>query len=113
LSPSSISPGSASSSSTMVISAAANPPGGIYGTALFLPGIGLFAFLRRSRRKQTSALKGISGISALGVVLLVSVFASGCGGQARNSQNGSQANVVVTGTSGSLTHSNTIAVTIH
>jgi uncharacterized protein (TIGR03118 family) len=115
LSPASISPGSSASTSTMAISAATNPPGGVYGTAFLLPGLGLFGILCRARKKRTPSSNSIFGISALGVMLLATLFLAGCGGYNSASMSvpqASQSSVVVTATAGSLSHSSTIAVTI-
>lgn len=115
LSPTSITPGSSASTSTLAISAAANPPGGVYGMAFLLPGFGLFGILRRARKERTLWSSSIFGISALGVMLLATLFASGCSGSKSGSSSMPQAspsNVVVTATAGSLSHSSTVAVTI-
>jgi hypothetical protein len=96
----------------MAISAATNPPGGVYG--ILLPGLGLFGILCRARKKRTLS-SSIFGISALGVMLLVTLFAAGCSGYNSASMSvpqASQSSVVVTATAGSLSHSSTIAVTI-
>jgi uncharacterized protein (TIGR03118 family) len=113
LSPTSISPGSSASTSTMAISAATNPPGGVYGAEFLLPGLGLFGILRRARKKRTPSKSSIFGISALGVMLLATLFAAGCGGSgSKPMAQASQSNIVVTATAGSLSHTSTIAVTI-
>jgi hypothetical protein len=97
----------------MAISAATNPPGGVYGAAFLLPGLGLFGILRRARKKRTPSKSSIFGISALGVMLLATLFAAGCGGSgSKPMAQASQSNIVVTATAGSLSHSSTIAVTI-
>jgi hypothetical protein len=101
----------------MAISAAANPPGGVYGAAFLLPGLGLFGILRRARKKRTLSSSNIFWISTLGVMLLATLFVAGCGGSGSKSMpqstpQGSQSNIVVTATAGSLSHSSTIAVTI-
>jgi hypothetical protein len=113
LSPASITPGSSTSTSTLAISAATNPPGGVYGAGLLLPGLGLFGILRRARKKRTLSRSSIFGISALGVMLLATLFPTGCSGSgSMSTPQGTQTNVVVTATAGSLSHSSTIAVTV-
>jgi hypothetical protein len=99
----------------MAISAATNPPGGVYGMAFLLPGLGLFGILCRARKKRTASSGSIFGVSALGVMLLATLFAAGCSGYNGGSTSMprvSQSNVVVTATARSLNHSSTIAVTI-
>jgi uncharacterized protein (TIGR03118 family) len=115
LSPTSISPGSSASTSTMAISVATTPPTGGYGAAFLLPGLGLFGILCRACKKKKLSSSSIFGISALGVMLLAALFAAGCSGSSSGSNSmpqGSPSNVVVTATAGSLSHSSTIAVTI-
>jgi uncharacterized protein (TIGR03118 family) len=112
LSPTTITPGSSASTSTLAIAASANPPGGVYGMAFLLPGLGLLGILRKRR---TLSSYSIFGISTLGVMLLATLFATGCSGSksgASSTPQGSQTNVVVAATAGSLSHSSTIAVTV-
>jgi hypothetical protein len=112
LSPTTITPGSSASTSTLAIAASANPPGGVYGMALLLPGLGLLGVLRKRR---TLSSYSIFAISTLGVMLLATLFATGCSGSksgASSTPQGSQTNVVVAATAGSLSHSSTIAVTV-
>src|SRR3984885_14573564 len=49
LSPSTISPGSSASSSTLTVAAASTPPTGGYGLAMLMPGLGLFGTLITTR----------------------------------------------------------------
>jgi uncharacterized protein (TIGR03118 family) len=116
LSPSTISPGSSSSSATLTITAVSTPPVNGYSvttTAALLPGLGVFGMLFGVGRKNTR--KNFRWIGLLGMLLIVSVFAVGCGGS--NSTNkppaNSQVNMTVTGTSGAITHSSTVAVTVN
>jgi uncharacterized protein (TIGR03118 family) len=111
--PSTISPGSSASSSTLTISAASTPPIGGYGIAL-LPGLGLFGALATSRRHKWLRRKSLLWISGLGLLLLMSLFTLGCsgGGSSKQMAAGSQVNLLVTGTSGSLSHSTTVTVTV-
>ncbi len=116
-SPSTISPGSSAASSNLTVSAAAVAPTGGYGAAALLPSLGLFGTLgtlltRRKRKALTR--KSIVGISVMGLVLLVSLFTLGCGGSnnAKQTATSPQAMLTVTGTSGSISHSTAIAITV-
>jgi hypothetical protein len=118
--PSTISPGSSASASTLTISATATaPPGGggysVPGMAALLPGLGLFGTLFTTRKRKPLTRKNILGMSVLGLVLLASLFALGCGGGTSNNQPAppSQVTVTVTGTSGSLSQSSAVTVTVN
>ena len=119
--PSTISPGSSASSSTLTVSAASTPPAGngggyyVVGMAL-LPGLGLFGTILNTRkRKALTRKKKMAGMSAFGLLLLLSLIALGCGGGSNNKPTtpASQVNLTVTGTSGSITHSDVVAVTVN
>jgi uncharacterized protein (TIGR03118 family) len=118
-SPSTISPGSSGSASTLTISATATaPPGGggysVPGVAALLPGLGLFGTLLTTRKRKPLTRKSILGMSVLGLLLLVSLFALGCGGTSNNQPApASQATVTVTGTSGSVSQSAAVTVTVN
>jgi len=124
LSPSTISPGG-TSSSTLTISAASTPPTGGYGGygALRMPGLtgmlpalGLFGTVFTTRKRKPLTRKSIGWMSLLGLLLCVSLFALGCGSSNSNKPTtpaSGQATVMVTGTSGSLSHSSTVTVTIN
>jgi hypothetical protein len=118
-SPSTISPGSNAASSTLTISAASMPPpgGGGYsvpGIAALMPGLGLFGTLLTTRKRKPLTRKRVLGMSVLGLLLLVSLFALGCGGNSNNQKTpGSQVTVTVTGTSGALRQSSAVTVTIN
>jgi uncharacterized protein (TIGR03118 family) len=110
--PSTISPGSSVSSSTLTVSAAATPPVGGYGMALF-PGLGLFGTLVLTRREKPPTRKSIAWMSVLGLLLVVSLFALGCGGSSSKSTAVTpQVNLLVTGTSGSISHSTPVTITV-
>ena len=116
LNPSTISPGSSAASSTLTISAASTPPTGGYGFLVLTPGLGLFGTLLTSRKRKQVTGKSIQWISLLGLLLGVSLFALGCGGSNSNKPTtpaSGQATVMVTGTSGSLSHSSAVTVTIN
>jgi len=115
--PSSISPGSSASSSTLTISAASTaPPSGYVANAMItlLPGFGVFGTLLVGRRKKLFSRKSALWI-CLAIVLLASLFPLGCGGGSSNksmNSTGTQVNLMVTGTSGAITHSSAVTVTI-
>jgi uncharacterized protein (TIGR03118 family) len=121
-SPSTISPGSSASSSTLTISAAATPPAGgggynVPGMMALLPGLGLFGTVLATRKRKPLTRKSIGWMSLLGLLLVVSLFALGCGGGS-NSNNqttpaSQQVTVMVTGTSGALSQSAAVTVTVN
>jgi uncharacterized protein (TIGR03118 family) len=114
LSPSTISPGSSASSSALTVSAAATPPIGGYGLAILMPGWGgLFGTLITIRRRKPLARQHFVGISVLGLLLLTSLFTLGCGGSKSKAPASSQTAVTVTGTSGALSHSVLVSVTVN
>jgi uncharacterized protein (TIGR03118 family) len=112
-SPSTISPGS-SSSSTLTISAASTPPLQGYGSypaiAALLPGLGLFGSLLTTRRKKLFTRNRLMGMSILSLIILSSLFTFGCGSSSSKTPVASQTTVMVMGTSGAL--SQTAAVTV-
>jgi uncharacterized protein (TIGR03118 family) len=117
LNPTTISSGSSASSSTLTISAAATPPGGGYGpsAALLLPGLGILGTFLIAPKRNLLTRKSILGISVLGSLLFISLFALGCGSTSNNKPQVSQTetNVMVTGTSGSISHTSAVAITIN
>jgi len=116
-SPSTISPGSSAASSTLTISAVSTPPPTGYilpGMVALMPGLGLFGTVLTTRKRKPLTRKSILWMSVLGLLLLVSLVALGCGGSKSNQPPpGSQVTVMVTGTSGSLTHSAPVTITIN
>ena len=117
-SPSTISPGSSSASSTLTISASSTPPSTGYvmsAMITLLPGFGVFGTLLAAGRKKSLTRKSILWISLIGLILLVSLFAIGCGGGSSKSSmtpTPTQVNLMVTGTSGAVSHSSAVTVTI-
>jgi hypothetical protein len=118
--PSTISPGSSASSSTLTIAAAATPPSGggyiVPGMMALLPGLGLFGTVLTTRKRKPLTRKSIRWVSLLGLLLVVSLFALGCGGSNSNKQTtpaGQQVTVMVTGTSGALSQSAAVTVTVN
>jgi uncharacterized protein (TIGR03118 family) len=116
--PSAISPGSSTASSTLTISAAAVAPPSGYIAHLVMPllsGLGVLGTIFTTGKRKPFSRKRVGWMVVLGVVLLVSLFVLGCGGSTatNNPPATSQVNLMVTGTSGSIAHSSTIAVTIN
>jgi len=121
--PATITPGSSTASSALTISVAATAPPSGYATSgmmgwLPLSGIGAFGmfFVTGKRRTQiTKTMRRGLGTGILGLLILGTLFALGCGGYS-NSKTTPVANtvtVMVTGTSGSLTHSMPFTLTIN
>jgi uncharacterized protein (TIGR03118 family) len=114
--PSTISPGSSASSSTLTISAAATPPSNGYSlpaVAVLLPGLGVFGTLFTARKRKPLTSESILGMSVVGLLLFISLSALGCGSNSNNKPTASALNVTVTGTSGSLSHSIPVAITVN
>jgi uncharacterized protein (TIGR03118 family) len=118
-SPTTISPGSSASSSTLTISATSTPPPIGYSVpamAALLPGLGLFGTVLATRKRNPLARKNILFTSMLGLLLLISLFALGCGSNSNNKSTTPASQVVnmtITGTSGSITQSSVVAITVN
>jgi uncharacterized protein (TIGR03118 family) len=118
-SPTTISPGT--SSSTLTIAAASTAPsGGGYSMpamAMLLPGLGLFGTLLTTRKRKPLTRQSIRWMTLLGLLLFVSLFAIACGGGSSSTNQtapaSQQATVMITGTSGSLSQSSPVTVTIN
>ncbi|MFZ0306920.1 MAG: TIGR03118 family protein [Candidatus Sulfotelmatobacter sp.] len=117
--PTTISPGG-TSSSTLTISAASTPPNGgggyaVHGMAMLLSGLGLFGTLLTTRRRKPLTRKSVRWMSLLGLLLFISLFALGCGSSSSTNSTPSsqQVTVMVTGTSGSLTQTAPVTVTVN
>jgi hypothetical protein len=108
--PSTISPGG--SAATLTVAVASTPPTSGYGRAALLPGFGLFGTLLTRKRKMLTG-KRILWMSVLSLVLLISLFALGCGGNSKPQPSASQITLMVTGTSGSLSHSTPVTININ
>jgi hypothetical protein len=82
---------------------------------LLLPGLGVFGTFFTRRRKYLLTNKRILATAVLGLVIGISLFALGCGSSSSNKMPPppAQVNVMVTGTSGAISHTAAIAVTIH
>jgi uncharacterized protein (TIGR03118 family) len=121
LSSSTISPGSSASSSTLTISAAATAPTGgggyVLGMGALLPSLGLFGTVLTAPKRKTLTRKSTQWAGLLGLLLIISLCALGCGGGSNSNRQATpasqQTTVMVTGTSGSLSHSSAVTVTIN
>ena len=119
-SPTTISPGSSESSSTLTISAVATAPP-VTGYSLsgmmiaLLPSLGVFGTVLTTRKRKPLSSKSIVWTSVLGLLLVVSLFALGCGGgnSATQTPSNSQVTLMVTGTSGTISHTTPVTVTIN
>jgi len=98
-----------------------NQTGGRYAMILPIPALVLLgAFLagsiRRGRTAGNNWIPGLAGSLALLFATACLLAASGCGGNGMNNPgNGTQrgmATVMVTGTSGNLTHSTSVSLTV-
>jgi hypothetical protein len=113
--PSTIAAG-ASTPSTLTVSAAATPPTNGYGFATLLPGLGLFGTLLTPRKRRPLVRKSILFTSVLGLLLLVSLFTLGCGSSSTSSKgqmSASQVTLTVTGTSGAISHSTPVTISVN
>jgi len=98
-----------------------NQTGGRYAMILTIPALALLATflagsIRRSRMAGNNLIAGLAGSLALLFATACLLAASGCGGYGMNNPgNGTQrgmATVMVTGTSGNLTHSTSVTLTV-
>jgi hypothetical protein len=115
--PATIFPGS-SAASTLTISATATPPVNGYGhnvpgLATLLPSLGVFGILLTPRKRKHITCKSILSMRVLGLLLLISLFAVGCGSNSKGQAAGSQVTLTVTGTSGAISQSAPVALTIN
>jgi predicted component of type VI protein secretion system len=78
-----------------------------------LPGLGIFGTVLTVRKRQPITQQVILRVSAFCLVLFVTLIAVGCGGSSKSMPPPSQVNVMVTGTSGALTHSSAVSITIN
>jgi hypothetical protein len=83
--------------------------------AMLLPGLGLFGTVFTTGKRKPFARKSILWTSVLGLLLIVSMFALGCGGgnSAAQTPSNSQVTMMVTGTSGTISHTTPVTITIN
>jgi uncharacterized protein (TIGR03118 family) len=109
-----------SSPYTPAVRMAKNSTGGIFAAALPIPTLGLLGLLiagRGNRRhlRGRKRLHYLTGSLALLIVVGFLLAAGGCGYNANSAGNGTQrgtTTVMITGTSGSLSHSTSVALTV-
>jgi hypothetical protein len=114
--PNTISPGSNTASSTLTVSAAATPPGGGYGHPgmLLLSSLGLFGTLFTVRRGKVTSTAGkkLMLIALLALLATGMTFSVACGNYSNHNPTNNQASITITGTSGGLSHSVPVSVTV-
>jgi uncharacterized protein (TIGR03118 family) len=115
-SPSTISPGSSTASSTLTLAAAATAPGGGYGgvAMALLPGLGLFGTLLsiRGRKLGVSKGKSILLMAVMALLVVAMSFTAACSNYSKPMTVNNQASLMITGTSGAITHSVPVSVTV-
>ena len=117
--PTTISPGSNTPNSTLTITAAAVAPGGGYGGhpgVLLLSSLGLLGTFFAVGRGKLSPTKGKSLLLTAGLAILVvgMTFTVACGYNSNyKAPGGNHATVTITGTSGGVSHSVPVSVTIN
>jgi hypothetical protein len=125
-SPTTISPGAPAANLTISAASTAPTGGGGYNlpgmAAALLPGLslplGLFGTVLTTRKRKPLTRKSIRWMSLLGLLLVVSLFALGCGSGSKatttpTTSAAQQVTLMVTGTSGSLTQSAAVTVTVN
>jgi hypothetical protein len=78
-----------------------------------LPGLGLFGTVFAARKRKLITRKNIGWTAILGLLLFISMFALGCGSSSKGQTPVSQTNVMVTGTSGAITHNAALSITVN
>ena len=115
-SPSTITPGGSAASSTLTLAAAATPPGGGYGgvAMAILPGLGLLGtvFTARKRKPTGGKTKGLLLTAMLALLVAGMSFTVACASNNSNHPTNNQANLMITGTSGAISHTVPVTVTV-
>jgi uncharacterized protein (TIGR03118 family) len=116
--PTMISPGSSAANSTLTITAAAAPPGGVYGGhpgMLLLSGLGLLGTLFTAGRTKVASAKGKSLmlIALLALLVAGTGLTVGCGNYSKPSATPNNATVNVIGTSAGVSHSVPLSVAVN
>ena len=114
--PNTITPGGSAASSMLTISAAATAPGGGYGHPgiLLFSGLGLFGtVLMAGRNKGTVKGKSLMMIALLALLVTGTAFTVACGSSSSNHVTNNHATLTITGTSGGVSHSVPLSVTVH
>jgi hypothetical protein len=114
--PSTITPGGSTASSMLTISAAASTPGGGYGHPgmLLLSSLGLFGtVLMAGGKKGSAGGKSVMLIALLALLVTGMTFTVACGSSSSNHVTNNQGTLTITGTSGSVSHSVPVSVTVH
>lgn len=114
--PNTISPGSNAASSTLTVSAAATAPGGGYGHPgmLLLSSLGLFGTLFSVGRSKVTSTAGkkLMLLALLALLATGMTFTVACGNYSKHTPTYNQASLTITGTSGGLSHSVPVSVTV-
>lgn len=113
--PNNITPGGSTASSMLTISAAATPPGGGYGHPgmLLLSGLGLFGTVLMAGSRKGAQGKSLVLIALLALLVTGTTLTVACGSNSSNHATNNQATLTITGTSGGVSHSVPVSVTIH
>jgi hypothetical protein len=78
-----------------------------------LPGLGLFGTVFATRKRKPLTRKSILFMSVLSLLIFISLFSVGCGSGSKAQAPASQATLMVTGTSGAITHSSAVTININ
>jgi len=114
-SPNTISPGSSAASSTLTLAAAATAPGGGYGGIgmALISGLGLFGTMFSTGRKPGAGkAKSILLMVVLALLVVGMTFTVACGSNSNRQTTNNQATLMVTGTSGAISHTVPVTVTV-
>jgi len=113
--PNTITPGGTSNFSMLTVSASATAPGGGYGGhpgMLLFSGLGLLGTLFATGRRSSAKGKSLMMITLLALLTAGTAFTVACGNYSNHSTNNNHATLTVTGTSGGISHSVPVTVTV-